>query len=255
MRKVLVFLSFLALVVALPAGAQTQHNVVARVYDITVKPGMSPQWEAGVKKLNQWAHQHNLPLTYYYWNVISGPKTGEYVIGTFDHAWKDFDEDSSLGPAIGKEIQADMGPYTQSVEARYWVYRTDLTGHPENPGQTPTKFTSITTYVIKPVDSAGMVDAIKKANAAIQKSHWPGKPASWFALVNGGEEPTFLLAVNLKNWADFQPPATSFGQMLNNVYGKEGAAAIGKEVGNALMSMQTEILRYRPDLSYIANSH
>lgn len=254
MRKVLVFLSILALSAVLPAAAQMPANSLARTYNIEVKPGMGPQWEAGIKKLNQWSHQHNAPNTYYVWSIISGPRTGQYVLGTFGHNWKDFDAAEKASQGVGKQIQADLAPYTESVETSYWIYRADLSGHPPNPGQGPAAFSTITTFVVKPGDENKVEDAIKQAEAAIQKSHWPGKPVAWYSLVNGGEEPTLLLAGARKNWADFQPPATSFGKMLTNVYGEEKAEDLGREVYSSLRSEQTEILRYRPDLSYLASS-
>ena len=59
MKKALVSLSLLALAVALPAGAQMPAKSLVRIYNIKVKPGMAPQWEAGTKKLNEWSHEHN----------------------------------------------------------------------------------------------------------------------------------------------------------------------------------------------------
>jgi len=65
MRKLLVFLSFVALAVALPAGAQSQPKTIARINTIKVKPGEGQQWEAGTKRLNAWKHEKNVPAATY----------------------------------------------------------------------------------------------------------------------------------------------------------------------------------------------
>jgi hypothetical protein len=254
MRKLVVFLSFLTLAFALPAGAQMPSKSLARVINVTVKPGMGPQWEEGVKKFVQWQHQQDAPLAYYVWSIISGPRSGQYVVGTFGHDWKDFDEAEKLGPAAEKQIQVDLEPYTESHLVSYWEYRSDLSGHEINMGQVPPAFSSLTRFNLKPGAEFTMEDVIKAVNAAIQKSHWSGKPSEWYSLVNGGEGPAMILSTGHQNWADFQPPETSFVKMLIEAYGKEGAGALLRNFSNSLRSEESEILSYRPDLSYIPAS-
>jgi hypothetical protein len=197
-----------------------------RIFVVKTKPGMSAQWESGPKKLNEWAKQQNYPFAYYDWSLISGPRTGQYILGTFGHDWKDFDGVEKFGPAAAKQIHADMAPFTESVNISYWSYREDLSGCPPNPGQAPPAFFSITTFFLKIGADLQVADAIKVANAAIQKSHWPGKPSGWYSLVKGGYGPALTLATGHENWADFQSPETSLAKVLNEVYGKEGAEAI-----------------------------
>jgi hypothetical protein len=221
---------------------------------IKVKPGMAPQFEEGLKKFHQWEKQQSVPFTFQVWSIISGPRTQQYVIGTSGHDWKDFDALTKLGPATQEQIQADMGTYVESVEISFWEYREDLSGHPLTTSQPPMAFVSITTYFLKPGGGTGATDAIKAALAAIQKSHWPGKPSRWYSLVNGGDGPTLAIGTGHENWADFQPPETTFIKMLTEVYGEEGAEALGKKFFSGLRSWRSEIWRYRPDLSYIPAS-
>lgn len=153
MRNGLVFLSFVALLVAaLPVGAQSQPKTIARIITLKVKPGEGQQWEAGMKRLHAWAHQENLPGNSYTWSVISGENFGEYVVGTFGHNWKDFDtmQARAVKDGIGKEIQAKVAPYTESVEISYYAFQPELSITLPDPKQPPTPMSSVTFFTLKP---------------------------------------------------------------------------------------------------------
>ena len=255
MRKILVSLCFIALAIALPASAQVSPKSVGEIYVIKTKPSMSAQWEAGMKKLIAWSKQQNRPATYYGWSIISGPRTGQYVLGTFGHDWKDFDAINKPNSAAGKIVQEDMSPYTESVRTSYWAYREDLNGPPPSAGQGPTAFSAVYTFFFKPATAMGSItDTLKQVRAAMKKSHWPGNPGNWYSLVNGGYGPTMVVGVGHLNWAGFQPPDPSLGKMLSEVYGQAGAGAIFKTFYGSVRAIRSEIWAYRPDLSYIAAS-
>jgi hypothetical protein len=254
MKKLVVFLSFLPLAVAVPTFAQMQPKSLTRMVTIKVKPGMGPQFEEGLKKFHRWEKQQNVAFTFQVWSIVSGPRTLQYAIGTSGHDWKDFDALTNIAPAAQEQIQADMGAYFDSVEISFWAYREDLSGHPPNTSEPPSAFAEVTTYFLNPGGGMAVTDAIKAADAAIKKSHWPGKPSGWFSLVNGGDGPRLAIATGHENWADFQPPETSFIEMLTEVYGQDGAEALGKKFFGGLRSWRSEIWCYRPDLSYIPGS-
>ena len=254
MKKVSVFLSFLVLAVALPAGAQMAPKSLSRLIVVKTKPSMSVQWEEGVKKLNEWAHQHNLPLANHCWSIVSGPRTGQYAIASPGHDWKDFDASEKASQGVMEQIMADVDPYTESHLTSFWTYQEDLSGHAFDTSQAPAAFVEVTTFFLKPGGEQAITEVIKAVGAAIQKSHWPGKPASWWSLVNGGFGGQLALVIGHENWADFQPPDPDLFKMLTEVYGQDGAAALGKKFNSSLQSSRSEIWRSRPDLSYIPAS-
>jgi hypothetical protein len=256
MRKVLVSLCFIALAIALPASAQMAPKSMGEIYVIKTKPSMSMQWEAGAKKLIEWSHQQNRPATYYYWSIIPGPRTGQYVLGTFGHDWKDFDAINDRNPDAGKIIQEDMDPYTESVRTSFWAYQEDINGPPANAGQAPPAFSAVITFFFKPASDMGSIaDMLKQVRAAMEKSHWPGNPGYWYQRVNGGYGTALAVSIGHPNWAGFQPPDPSLGKMLSEVYGQAGAEALFRKFYGATRAIRSEIWAYRPDLSYIAASH
>ena len=255
MKRVLVSLCLLTLAGALPVCAQTEHNTIARIVEVTTKSGMSQQFEAGLKKYHQWEKEHKAPATYFAWVVISGDRYGHYFLGTFGHDWKDFDEFEKNSPAgSGEQLRADVAPYVENVKISYMNFRKDISLAKPDPTKPPSRFTELITFMLKPGGGQDVTGAIKDANAAEVKSNWTGTPSQWYSLVNGGEGNQLILALNRNDWADFQPPEKSLGDVLADVYGKEGAQAIGHKFNKQITTVRSEILRYLPDLSYIAGS-
>lgn len=254
MRKAIVFLSFIALAVALPAGAQSQPKTIARINIIKVKPGEAQQWEAGTKRLNAWKREKNGLATTYIWSVISGENQGEYVEGLLGRDWKDFDagRERAIKDGFGKEVQATVIPYTESYESSFYAFQPDLSS-PVDPGQSPPPMSEVTFFNLKPGGMHPVVNAIKQANAAIEKTHWTGNGsgARWYVLVDGGEVPQIVLSIGLKNWAAMQSPSMSLGDILAKVYGEAGAQAIMQSFYSHVRSEYNELISYRPDLSYI----
>jgi hypothetical protein len=258
MRRTIVSLAVFMLAAVMTVWGQSQPKTVARVYTIKVKPGEGQQWEAGVKRYLAWEHQHNVPVNTYAWEVVDGPNEGEYVIGQFGHAWKDFDamQEQGAKAGVGKEIQATVAPYTESVETSYYNFRPDLSIHPPDPNKPPTALSSVTFFTLKPGGMGPVVSAIKQADEAIKKSHWGGDTTGgWYELVNGGEGPQIVLSNGLENMAGMQPPSPSLGAMLASVYGKQKADGLMRSFDAQIRYIRTELIAYRPDLSYIAQTH
>lgn len=109
MKRILVFLSMAVLALALPAAAQMAPKSITRLVVVKVKSGMHQQFEEGLKKYHQWGHQQNRPFTWHFWSVISGDRTGEYVLASSNHDWKDFDEAEKSAQGVNKELAADVG--------------------------------------------------------------------------------------------------------------------------------------------------
>jgi hypothetical protein len=151
MRNVAVFLSLLALVVAIPAGAQSNSKNIARINTIKVKPGEGQQWEGASKRFHAWEHQHNVPGTMYALSVIAGGRPDDYLLGTFGRAWKDFgarpERNAKLG--IGAEIHATVGPFEESAVPSYYAFLSELSS-PVSPDQPPLPMSMVTFYTLKP---------------------------------------------------------------------------------------------------------
>jgi hypothetical protein len=247
-----VFGTVFALVAAIPALAQ-QPGKLAEIHINRVKPGMTQQYEAGRKKHMAWHKGQNDTWSWYTWQVVTGQATGSYVVGTFEHNWKDLDGREKFTEADGADAQANMGSSLAGEEESYYVYRDDLSLAPQGP---PAPLISVTHFMLKPDGTNDFVDAVKKVGEGIKKTNYPSSgPSRWYQLANGGESPHFVLVGDRANWGSFQSPTDkSLDAMMAEAYGKEQGAAILSTLRKAVRSIYTEALQYRPDLSYVAGS-
>jgi hypothetical protein len=77
--------------------ASAQEKNVAQFVIWEPKEGQAQTFEAGYQQHLQWHAANNDPWDWYGWYFISGPRSGQFMDATVDHAWHDFD--TSLKPA------------------------------------------------------------------------------------------------------------------------------------------------------------
>jgi len=239
------------LAAAIPALAQ-QPGKVAEIHFNQIKPGMTQQYEAGRKKHMAWHKGQNDAWSWYTWEVVTGEGSGSYVVGSFGHNWKEFDDRAKFNVADGADAQANFGASLAGQQMSYYTYRSDLSFTAEtNP---PAPLISITHFMLKQDGVNDFVEGVKKVNDGIKKTNFPLSGASrWYSLANGGEGPHFVLVGDRANWAAFQSPTDkTLDSMMEEAYGKEAGAAILSSLRKAIRSTSTETLQYRPDLSYVA---
>jgi hypothetical protein len=248
MRRLKLFLAGLMMIaMALPVLSQTpapQGNI-AQIYSNRPKPGMTAQYEAGRKKHMAWHKAQKDTWGWMIWEVISGDATGAYIIGTFNHQWKDFDREK-FGAADTADAALNLVPYEASSTMAFWARRTDLSITQE---ELTAPYVTVTHYFVNPEGVTAFVDSTKKINDAIKKTNYPVKPSQFYSLVNGGEGPHYVLVTARQNFADMQAPEKSMQDMMKEAYGDEGAKILADRAKTYHRSA-TEMLQYRPDLGY-----
>lgn len=246
-RGIVVVLWLLAVSVAICIG-QAQPESVARIGVFQPKPGMTSQFEQGRKRHNQWHRSQNDSWAWDTWEVLIGENAGQYVTGTFGHKWADFDAFATkLEKADTADSNQNIQPYVQFAKPFLYAYLPDISRPPA--GDTPAPLAQLLHFHLKQGAEMDFEQTIRKIHEAIQKTNWPAH-YMWYALVSGGPGPQMTLVLPHDNWADFKEPEPSFPQMLENAYGKDEAQAILKSFGTTVESERSEIIRYRPDLSY-----
>jgi len=228
--------------------AQEKPGTIGRVGFFVPKPGAAQQFEQARKKHFEFHRKSNDQWAWFTWQVVTGEHTGTYITGTFGHHWKDFDAYEKLDKADTADADATMGPFVQSEFPRYFAYIPEASRPPE--GKEPTPFSQVTHFYLKPSGVPGFLAAIKEAKLALDKVEWPIR-SSWYQLVSGGEGPQFVLVTARSSWADFEPGAKTLDQALAEMYGPQKATTLMDAVRDNTRYTFSELLRYRPDLSYI----
>jgi hypothetical protein len=247
MRKTRFFfiLGFVCLL-ALPLLAQEKPGTVAVVFTVKAKAGMRQQFEQAHKRHMGWHRQQNDTWAINVWEVVNGERLGQYEYGWFGHHWKDFDSRAKFEEADDADYYANVGPYVEPIAARYYLYHPELSRPME--GEAP--LAEVVVFHLNVGGESDFLMAVRKSHEAIQKSNYPVY-YHVYELYNGGEHPTYVFAFPHKNWADFEPPEQTFRAMLEKVYGHDEAESILKLWDKSVHSERSEIIAFRPDLSYV----
>lgn len=244
-RKGIVVAMLLAGLLALPAATQEKPGAVARVYTMKIKPGMGKQFEEGRKRHVDWHRKQKDSWRWSASQVVTGERTGQYIFGTFDHAWKDFDLPSDFAAADGADAGVNMDPYVESESNGFYLYLPDIS----LPIEGEARYYQLASLRLNMGTEEEFIYVMGKIREAIAKTKW--LPAyEVYALVNGGEHPNFVIVLPRANWAAFEPPAKTFEKMFEDAYGREEADALLRRFYHAVRSERTEIVENRPDLAY-----
>ena len=240
-----------ALAPVFPVLAQQTNNLTI-INANYPKPGAAKQYEAARKKHMGWHKAQKDAWSWYVWEVVSGENTGAYVVGSLGHAWKDFDGRDAFEKADLADVSATIGPTLNRSAVSYWAERADISQNPSTPTSQPAPLLSVTTYLLRPDGVHDFIDAVKKVNEGIKKTNYAvSGPSRWYQLVNGGENPTFVLVGDRANWAAFQPNDKTLDAAMAEAYGKDEGPALMASLRKTFHAIHTSIYQYRADLSYI----
>ncbi len=249
MRRIVVsFVVVSALLLALPVVTQEEPSTVSRLYFLKPKPGTALELEEALKRHNAWHRKQNDTWAWYTWEIETGGRFGQYVVGTFEHRWEDFDARADFAKADRADAIANQGQYVQSVTSSVWVYLPDLSRPPEGGG--PASGIGVYVHLKNRAVVGDYLNAVRKIQQAIEKTNWP-RYYYRHRVVDSGEQPTFFRGALRNNWADFESPDKPFFAMLEEVYGEVEAEAIWRTLSKTIHCERREIWHYRPDLSYI----
>jgi quinol monooxygenase YgiN len=241
----------LPLLAAVSTLAQTPSGNIAAIQSQTPKNGMIQQYEQGRKEKAAWHKQQNDPQPLYVFETMSGDNTGTYLVGRLDQHWADFDKPVIPDQADTEEFNKVVGNYVQSVTDRYYEFLAKIS-NPDTSTTGPAKFDELVTFRVHREKIAEFQAALAKVAEAVQKTKWPVH-YEFYELVNGGYLGTFVLAEPHANWADFEdnPGVKPFHDMLREAFGPAEGDSVYDRVEGAIESEYSEIVQFRPDLSYI----
>ncbi|MGH9758193.1 MAG: hypothetical protein ACRD4M_10680 [Candidatus Acidiferrales bacterium] len=242
----------LVVLVPAPLAAQDKPGTITTVETQTPKTGTTAQYEAGRKQLAAWRKQANDPTPLFVFSMLTGDETGSYQVVTIGQHWADFDKPAvSMQDSIA-EYEKVMAEANPRVVSRMYEYLPEVSS-PADPNMTaPAKFSEIVTFHVKYARRAQFRGAMTLIHSAAEKANWPVK-FDWYVLYSGGPMPTYMLVEDHANWADFEdkPGVKSLRDVLKDSFGQAEADAVMRNLDDSVETESSEIIVYRPDLSYL----
>jgi hypothetical protein len=245
--KVLAVCAFAGASVFTLAAQQKPVHIMGIEFQ-TPKNGMVKKYEEGRKEKAKWHRERKDPRPLLVWETMTGEHTGTFIVGQPAVTWKEMDTPPISDDEDQAKWEATMGQYVESLVTHYYEHQPDLSW----PGTAtmPPKYSEVITFNVHQGKVEAFVAAVKKITVTISKAKW-GSNFNTYSLSFGGKGNTFVLVVDHPNYADFAEPAKSFNQLLTEAMGKEPAAAFMKNLDATIDSTEAQIIKFRPDLSYI----
>lgn len=249
MRRSFFLLLSVCLITTFPLAQAPPAASVCEVHLNKVKPGMTAQYEQGRAKHMAWHKSQNDKWSWETWEITTGENTGNYLVVSCGHDWKDFDTRDKFNTADSANAQATMGASLAGETMTYYVVRPDL-GTPSNTTQPPA-YLNVIYFNLKPEGVLDFYEGVKKVGAALSKTTPAPSPSTWYSLANGGHGPQVVLVQERKSIAEMAAPAKTLDVMMQEAYGDQGAATMAA-LRKGYYSSNSELLHFRADLSYIA---
>ncbi|MGH9793491.1 MAG: hypothetical protein ACRD5G_01850 [Candidatus Acidiferrales bacterium] len=233
------------------AAAQKPGNIM-RVYFAKAKPGSEAEYEAGRKRHVEAHKQMGDTWTWVTFQVETGDRAGTYDTVTFEHHWKEFDEwEQKHGDADAADAAKNLAPHSVDGGNSFFMYLRDASMTPAGQEMAPPDpLIELIHFELKIGASQEFERAITRTTEAIRKTKWATN-FHWYSLVNGGQSPHYVLALPKKSWAEMEPPAMPFPVMLEKGLGAAEAKTVLAAFDRTVARESSEMLRFRPDLSYV----
>lgn len=235
--------------VALSAAAQGQPGNIAALEFQTPKIGMVKQYEDGRKQKAEWHKQQKDTQALYVFETLTGERTGTYIVGRLGQHWADFDNPAVTDAADLAEYQKVIGASVEKLVSAYY----ELLPKWSNPStDMNAKYTEVFTFHVRYGKGDDFRSAVARAHEARQKVNSPSH-YRWYHLANGGPGGTYVLTVEHANWASFEddPAVKPLRDDLRAAFGEQEAMSVIERINGSIESTYSEVIQFRPDLSYI----
>ena len=184
------------------------------------------------------------------WEIISGDDTNTYIVGQPPQRWADMDTPSIPQATDLAEYNKVIGNYVEKLVIRYYEFLPKISNPPDS--QLPLKYEEVIAFHVKYGKDMEFEKAITRIKDAATKTNWANK-WEWYRLSNGGSGDEWVLVLPHDNWAGFadNPNIKPVRDMVKDAFGDKEMQSIFNSLTDSVMDQTSQIIQFRPDLSYI----
>lgn len=239
-------LAALAVVGSAATADESAARNAARIVVIEPHPGKAADFEAGYGRHLEWHRQAGDPWTWYAWQFVMGERIGQYMDGTFGHAWEDFDR--AVDPAgDAADNQKNVRPYADFAYHGAWE-RLPAVSSAALPDDS--RLLELTTYFVVPGRERTFEDLLEMAHEAMTAGEGEPPRYAWYRLVAGGSPPEYILMRPRNGLAALADGGSFFTDALDRQV-QHLQAPFGIALAGTLREVRSELLRFRVDLTYV----
>lgn len=234
-------------------AAEADKANVSWVFNDSVAPADQQAYETAIKSFNKCLGQHGIKYSWAAWTHETGDTYRySYVAGPV--TWADIDTLHDVGKPCQEVWRSEGNAHLKSETSAFLVAVPELSRMPKDKDakQSLIAVSYFTLNNGSGVDEA-FTDAIKKINAAAEKTKWPLEYTFYRVRAGDKDSPDYILVTPYKNWAAYGAgPNPVVWKMLENADGKQEADAIHKALDEAVKDVSSHVDSFDEDLAYHA---
>lgn len=228
-------------------AAQVKGNIVWAEYQIP-RPAHKEKYEEARKERAKWHKEKGGTLPVYVWEVLTGERTGHYLIATSAKDWSAFDSSPVSIEQAYSRFGQESSEHVVRVRSFFLDQLIEVSRSSED--KSPAPLAVLRYFKISYGKWGEFYNLLRKFKEAAEFGEWPVH-YSWYSVNNGADEPMFVEAIPKSNWADMEPPQKAPLQLITELFGPEDTILITNLMHEIIEKETSEVLRYRPDLSYV----
>jgi len=229
-KSTLILMLIILMTVSTFIIAQESPTIIRARY-ITVKDGMSERFiETAGKKTKKYNSKEG-SRKFFTWQIIDGPRQGQFVRGQRGTTWSDFD--TPIDQKQRDYWQKNVSPNVEKAgNMETWRYYPELSYNGRGENAPASNFARQWFITVKPGMDSKYMDLRRK----IKEVHEAKKTDRYFAVyrkLSGGDRNTWLYSSGFYKWEDLN--MSNFVSMYEEVHGKGSWDDFTKNLNDALV--------------------
>jgi hypothetical protein len=241
-----------SLFLIMPAQAEDEENdnIAERIL-ITPTAGHGPELIKAITEFHHWVAGKEGHFEYTWYEILTGPDTGNYFARSGNHNWSDFDAEYDWQEEADHMFQANVAPHIESTQRSMEESLDEFSHWPED-FEGYTHF-SVESWYVKGGQYGNFRKGLKKITDTLKAASY----GSYFAFVSvesGGHGNQIILVSPKKGWSGMQGSDPSFLEiMIDTLGGEEEFNNFMSEWGGTFKVGQNQMVRYMPGASDYSN--
>ncbi|HXF42173.1 MAG TPA: hypothetical protein VNK26_00395 [Pyrinomonadaceae bacterium] len=236
-RRGFIFALTISIAILIPIAGYGQKSVIGQFAIWKPKDGMESKFELGYKAHLEWHRVNGDKWDWYGWYIISGPRYGQFVDATLDHAWQDYD--NAIKPA---EDIADNRKNVFANGELQSVFKVELIPSASSHDSYKVNSRLVRLITIKTVSLTQALTVIEKLYKDYKSKNV--RAFYTFKLRDGGNLSEIILLIGFENWQQL----AITDSLLEEIEKIQTELKI-----KPINSIFSETLVYRADMSYFPN--
>lgn len=211
---------------------------------------MEARFDEAYRRHLEWHRQVKDPLPWYGWYVTTGERLGVFIDGSFGIRFAAFDQ--RVDPAAdGADFAQTAGEFAEALCRSVYRVRPELSTAQPLEHHAPSASIEVTQVLVRPAGQQEFEHTLALLREAMSAAEKPPS-YTWYQLVAGGEQPSYLLMVARGRWADYDTsPVAGIDLLAGALIEEDRRGEILTAIERSVMRTSSETWTYRPDMSLV----